>query len=289
MATRQTSTQASADLRDGQKLYLRRARLILPRLVRQAHANQRIVYSDLAAELSIPNVRNLNYPLGAIGRALAALGRQHKLAIPGIQALVVNKRTGVPGEGIGRFVTPLDFREYSPELKRRHIQAAVNDICTFPRWDWVLEQFGLEPLPPISELLLAAAGRAGGGEESERHRALKLYVAAHPELVGLNLDVGPGKVEQPLASGDRIDVLFRHGQLQVGVEVKSDLSDEKDVIRGLFQCVKYQAVLEAQQKARNLVPHCRVVLVLQGGLSARCLRIKNTLGVTVLTHVYPTV
>lgn len=54
----------------GDKLYQERARATLPLLVRQAHAGSPIRYGELAAELGMPNPRNLNYVLGSIGKAM---------------------------------------------------------------------------------------------------------------------------------------------------------------------------------------------------------------------------
>ncbi|TGE25190.1 hypothetical protein E5K00_08335 [Hymenobacter aquaticus] len=287
MAKRQTSTTASAALQSGEDLYLQRARLALPRLVRQARAGTPIFYSDLAEELGMSNPRTLNYPLGAIGRALAALGRKHNMTVPGIQALVINKRTGLPGEGIGKFVTPLPFSEYAIEQKRRLIDAYLSKIYTYPQWEWVLEQFELHPLPPVPAAILDEARQYIGGGESERHRQLKLYVATRPDLLGLSPAVGPGRTEYLLLSADRLDVLFEHGAQRIAVEVKSDLSDQADVLRGLFQCIKYRALLEAEQVAQGHVPNSRAVLVLQGQLPADLLGLKNALGIEVLEGVAP--
>ena len=57
----------------GEKLFQRRALEALPLLVRQAKASQWIHYSGLASELKMPNPRNLNYVLGALGRELELL------------------------------------------------------------------------------------------------------------------------------------------------------------------------------------------------------------------------
>ncbi|MCR5890396.1 hypothetical protein LRS06_21955 [Hymenobacter sp. J193] len=287
MASRQTSTSASAELQFGDDLYLQRARLALPRLVRQAHAGTPIFYSDLAEELGMANPRTLNYPLGAIGRALAGLGRKHNTTVPGIQALVVNKRSGLPGEGIGKFVTPLPFSEYAIEQKRRLIDAYLAKIYTYPHWEWVLAQFELEPLPPVPPAVLDEARHYAGGGESERHRQLKLYVAARPELVGLSPAVAPARTEYLLLSADRLDVMFEHGAQRVAVEVKSDLSDRADVLRGLYQCIKYRALLDAEQVAQGLVPNSRAVLVLQGQLTPELRGLKNALGVEVIEQVQP--
>lgn len=59
-------TAQIAELISGKKLYQIRAREALPVLTRQAHSAQTIFYSDLAAELKIPNPHNLNYVLGCI-------------------------------------------------------------------------------------------------------------------------------------------------------------------------------------------------------------------------------
>src|SRR5688572_14354087 len=89
---------------EGDKLYQRRARLALPLLVRQAQAGSPIRYGELAAELGMENARNLNYVLGSVGQALEELSARWKEKIPGIQFLVVNKNTGLPGHGVGWFV-----------------------------------------------------------------------------------------------------------------------------------------------------------------------------------------
>ena len=88
----------------GNKLYQIRARKALPILVRQAIAEQPIFYSDLAFELQIPNPRNLNYVLGAIGNSLKKLSGSWKIEIPLINVLVINKSNYLPGEGINWFI-----------------------------------------------------------------------------------------------------------------------------------------------------------------------------------------
>ena len=88
----------------GDKLYHKCAREALPLLVRQAKAGEPITYESLAKKLSMPNARNLNYPLGYIGTSLQRLGEEWKQHIPQIQTLVVNKNTRLPGLGIGEFL-----------------------------------------------------------------------------------------------------------------------------------------------------------------------------------------
>jgi hypothetical protein len=68
----------------GNELYQKRARAALPLLVRQATQSATIFYSDLAAELGMPNERNLNYVLGYVGDSVEALSKDWKEDIPPI-------------------------------------------------------------------------------------------------------------------------------------------------------------------------------------------------------------
>ena len=90
MAKKETA-QAASHL-NGSKLYHERARLALPILVRQAKAIHPIEYNKLADEHGIPNPRNLNFPLGSIGRTFIDLKKQLGIDIPMIQSLVVKKK-----------------------------------------------------------------------------------------------------------------------------------------------------------------------------------------------------
>jgi hypothetical protein len=89
----------------GDKPYQQKARAALPILVRQAHANTPIFYSNLALELKMPNPRNLNFVLGSIGQTLKDLSKKWQKEIPPIQCLVINKNTRLPGKGVGWFIT----------------------------------------------------------------------------------------------------------------------------------------------------------------------------------------
>ena len=89
---------------EGEKLYQQRARKAFPLLVRQALANQPILYLDLAQELEMPNPRNLNYVLGCIGQTLQEISVEWKEEIPPINCLVINKTKGLPGGGLVRLL-----------------------------------------------------------------------------------------------------------------------------------------------------------------------------------------
>jgi hypothetical protein len=105
--------------------------------------------------------------------------------------------------------------------------------------------------------------------------------------VGLPPRLGNGNTEVPLPSGDILDVFFRHGQDNIAVEVKSALSGDADIVRGMYQCVKYRAVLEAQQAADGLPQSARAILVLEAKLPEQFLALKNILGVELVDEVKP--
>lgn len=273
----------------GDKLYQVRAREALPLLVRQAKAEQPIFYSDLAEELSMPNPRNLNYVLGAIGNALLELGNQWNREVPPLQALVINKNTQLPGEGIAWFAPDAqDFRAASTKQKREIINAMLSKVYNFGEWDNVLRHFGLQPvtdtslsLRPVQPVYDSTHG------ESAEHRTLKEFIAHNPQIIGLPVSSAPGQIEYIFGSADAVDVLFRNDDEWIGVEVKSARSGYDDITRGLFQCIKYRALLEATQMVEQRPINCRAILVLEAELPRELIALRNTLGVHVLQGITP--
>lgn len=279
---KETAKIANSNLLNGEKLYLKRAKVTLPYLVRQANAGQTILYSDLAKEINISNPRNLNYILGAIGNALIELGKLNNIEIPPIQCVVVNKETGFPGEGIGWFINSDDFGKLPKSQKKQIVNRVLSNIYTFQKWDWVLQQLQLEPLTINVESLIEKAKKIrGNGGESPFHIAFKEFISNNPTVVGLDVKVGKGKTEYVLPSTDKIDVVFIENKTKIAVEVKSKISDNADILRGLFQCVKYQHLIEAEQKVNNEQPDSKVILALEGQFPNELISVKNVLGIEV--------
>lgn len=274
----------------GEKLYQERARAALPLLVRQAKARAPIYYSDLAEELSMPNPRNLNYVLGSIGRTLELLSNEWNEKIPPIQCLVVNRSTGLPGEGIGWFlVKKEDFKKLGIKEQREIVRDELQHIFSFQKWAAVLEALSLEPSQSNFSMFVNRALGSFGGGESEAHKKLKEYVAKNPKAIGLNENISAGQVEFPLPSGDYLDVSFAENGTWIAAEVKPSISCEKDIIRGLFQCVKYKAVIEAVQLSTSKPQNARSILVLESKFPNALIPLRNILGVEVIENVSPSV
>lgn len=272
----------------GDKLYQERARAALPLLIRQAAAAKPIFYSALAEELGMPNPRNLNYVLGSIGQAMVRLSKKWKTKVPPIQCLVVNKATGLPGEGIGWFlIKKEDFGKLPLRRRREIVQAELQHIYAYPHWGEVLEELELDPAKiDFTNEVIKAAGGFGGGE-SAAHKCLKEYVAKNPHLVGLPKSTAEGTTEYGLPSGDFLDVSFKNNKSWVAVEVKSKLSDHADIVRGIFQCVKYQAVLDAVLLSESKSQDAHAILALEAMLPAHLRPLCNLLGVEVIDGLNP--
>lgn len=272
----------------GKKLYQERARSALPILVRQAKAGSTLFYSDLAEELGMPNPRNLNYVLGCIGQTLEHLSKKWGIKIPPIQALVVNKNTGLPGEGIGWFLDKVKKFAALPRCqKEKIVKSNLNHVFTFPEWDKVLETLELEPIETDFSHAIKHACQVFGGGESKHHKTLKNFVARHPFSIGLSATTPHGLTEERLPSGDSLDVSFTTKSIWIAAEVKSSISSVADITRGLFQCVKYRAVMEAVLLAQSQTKGVRVLLVLESKFPATLLPLKNLLGVEVIDLVTP--
>lgn len=283
MSTEQDVKLPTFDL-NGTKLFQQRAVRALPILVRQAKAEEPISYSNLAAELEMPNPRNLNVVLGAVAGALRNVSRIWKKPIPPLNFLVVNQHTGIPGESVVGLSSSeaKAFRTGSRAHKRRIVVMMLHEVYSFPDWDTVLMHFGLQPariqtLPdPIVPSLPDALGQGAG--EGEDHRRLKEFVSRNPHLIGLK-GFPIGLIEHIFPSADAVDILFASDPQRVGVEVKDIKSDESDIRRGLYQCVKYRALMEACLKIEQKQIPVEVILALGGALPEALRAEKDTLGI----------
>jgi len=278
-------TAEIAEPMGGEKLYQQRAKEALPVLVRQALGGQTITYENLANELDMPNPRNLNYVLGSVGRTLEELSQEWSSDVPPIQCLVVNKSTGLPGEGIETFIgNRTHYKELSSKQKRIAIDGELQKIFTYPKWLEALQALGLtQNRAKLPDKVSEPRGRYGGGEGAE-HKALKALIANNPGILGLPGALKSGEEEHYLPSGDSIDVYFRDKGEEIGIEVKPSISDRADIARGLFQCVKYQAVLEARQAANGQAQNVRTILCLGGALPEDLTALKNVLGIWVFEN-----
>ena len=271
------------------KLYIQRARKVFPILVRQAIIGQTIYYSDLAKEVGIPNPRNLNYVLGAIGDSINTIADKWEEEIPPIQCIVINKNKGLPGEGFVGFLSNVDEYQKANKSKREEIiNMVLSEIFIYSYWEEVLAELDLEPVEwiktktkKIVKKLRKKKYRGSGGEGKE-HKAFKERIFENPELVKIKTKIIEKYTEYEFLSKDKIDVLFKGKYKWIGIEVKSKISSPEDILRGIFQVIKYQSLMKAEQIIEGFEPEYRCVLALEGEIPKELIPIANQLKVEVI-------
>lgn len=252
-----------------------------------------ITYEELARRIGFFNKHQKPHPrlgkiLGKMGHLLETVDLGWQEDIPALQALVVVKRgrnKGLPDDGIKEFWKGYD--QLSRIEKEYKALAEWKDISDFgSRWNAVLERLSLAPI----EFKSSPKKRFGSGGESPAHKALKEFVAHNPELVAVaaGAEVFP---EYALPSLDKIDVLFKTLVCWTAIEVKSAVSDNvlDDYERGVYQVVKYSAILEAMRRdPKYSIPESiKVFLVLETSLPASVASLAKRLQIQVLEGVKP--
>lgn len=254
------------------------ARIGFPILVRQAMERRMITYGDWAGEIKKSlgagvNPRNLNTVAGLIGDICKDYAEKTGTRTPEINLIVVNKQTGIPGEGADLYMKrfcekslvgrtdrkPLDRKE-----KQTIIKIAAEEIFDFSEWEGVLEAYGLETVRNGGKAMKRKRVRPRRkdwhkGPESVAHKRLKRRIASNSGLVGVKRRE-TGEEEHLLWSGDKVDVYFK--EAAVAVEVKAGNAAFGELHRGVFQCIKYKALLGAQQISEWEVPtaDCRLAI-----------------------------
>ncbi|MAQ40680.1 MAG: hypothetical protein CMH15_06445 [Mesonia sp.] len=279
-----TSEKSKTELSNTDKLYVQRAKLAFPILVRQARAGKPIFYSDLAQEIGMSNARNLNYVLGAVGNWIKELQKKTNKKIPLLNFIVINKSEEIPGSGIEEFSEYSNFQSLNKGQKRKAVDKVLTDIYLYKDWYWVLTELNLKPLETdFDQKIKEPRPNYGAGGESQQHKDFKNYIADNPKLLGLSSKL-IGITEYELPSMDLIDVVFKNKDEIIGIEVKSYISNSADIQRGLFQCVKYKALLESEQIVNDHIPNSRVILALEKELPNNLIAVKNQLGIEVYEY-----
>ena len=250
---------------------------IVPLLIRRAKEGRPITYGELAEQLREefghePQARKTQYgpPIGAIGFAIRELGEQWGERIPPINTIVVEATTQMPGLGADE-VAHYFFKDNGRGIKKdreAYMRLAMDAVFAYGRrWDRVAQALGAPLLEPAAgvidegeELSLPPPPRAFG-PESKEHKALKAWVACHPRLVASHGKFGVGITERGLSSGDWLDAYFDNDNQRLAVEVKASHATETELKRGVYQCIKYRAVLRAEQHAQLRAPNGDAVLV----------------------------
>lgn len=227
-----------------------------------------VTYGELAKGIGFPEPHSGSYFGKRIGHALGIMGHlfdglqvsDWSRRIPYIQALVVKSNDGLPGDGLKEFVP--DYESLSIAKQKDYLRNEYIKIFTFgERWYLVLEQLGITPSSNLRPLNAHTGNLFNpfGSEGSPEHIQLREYVLANPELFHIQ-NLTSKHAEYQLVSGDKIDAVFQEDNMITGVEVKSRRSGEDDLCRGVYQTIKYAALLAAEEKARKTGRRHRAIL-----------------------------
>lgn len=243
---------------------------MIPILIRWAkNGLKKQTYGDMFRELGVEHYSNVGTALGYIEDVMEELRKETGENIPTLNTLCKNKSSMLPSYGFKYVVD--DYNSLKPLAKKALADGYDANACDYDKWDWVLDQLGLKPAPPFSEMELQKIAQHfyGSGGEGEEHKAIKDFVSQHPESVGIK-GVSKTKTEYPLPSGDRLDVYFELcNSDRVAIEVKPSISPDDDITRGIFQCVKYTAVMDAVRRTTNSRYGISALLVITGVMSAQ--------------------
>ena len=194
---------------------------------------------------------------------------------PLLNVLLVRQGDGMPGDGAGGYMAKYlrqpklaknGFRDSDRQGWRTAFDAIARDVYAFRNWGQVYQKTFGRPLP--AETFPEGAERDGTsharGGEGPNHKALRLWVKDNPHGIRRSHAGFKTATEVILESADRVDVVYYGSDETIVIEVKSLDSDEADLRRGVFQCIKYRAVMKAMDVRLNapVVP----VLVTQADL-----------------------
>ena len=259
------------------------ARGALPILVKIVHERKTISYKQLAQALGLygrTHPINMRHVCANISATLHDLEERYGGKIPRITSIVI-RGDKTFSKWMCERLTGYPDKQPSPE----QINSEFEPIYNYSKWGEILELLNLStPKLPVRQLLKYAARRRDT-RESHLHKRLKDYVANHPESVGINKSLAPGQKEVELPSGDRVDVLFETKCYCIAVEVKACISNAADLLRGIFQCVKYREILKARRTVENESYKVDALLVIEGTLTKDLRRTKDILHVEVFENI----
>jgi len=194
------------------------------------------------------------------GQAMDSILKIDKHA-PLLNILLVQQGDGMPGKGAGDYLANYfgrptlarkNARKDSPKEWRKFTERAAKDVYEHPDWEDLYRRVYKRKFVADPQAIKRKAGtdgaekdglRRGRFGEGQNHKALRLWVTKNPVKISPGLTGVRAETEEVLLSGDRVDAVYYAVGKTVAIEVKSRDSNELDLLRGIYQCVKYRAVL----------------------------------------------
>ena len=233
-------------------------------LIAHAQSGKTVTYKEMAEhigkELKLDKTNDWHHMGLVVGSLMYNVQRICGMKIPPINILMIRSDTKLPGFGADPFVdnyigAQIDASALTDLDRAMLMQTLIEDVFTYEKWEAVYRRvFGkklaAQSLPKVSKKKPSKSqggGKAGG--ESAAHKALKRLVFENPyDVVGEGEHVHAAYPEVAFRSADRVDVLINCKESIYVVEVKPQGSDHDELQRGVYQCVKYKALAEAEER-----------------------------------------
>ena len=140
------------------------------------------------------------------------------------------------------------------------MRKAAQYVYAYTGWDDLYRRiFGNNPDSTTIETVEKDGIRYGRKGEGDNHKRLRLWVKNNPDKIKKEYRKVRAETEVELLSGDRVDVVYYAEKKTVAIEVKSRDSNWSDLRRGIYQCIKYRAVLGAQVLQQSIPVHSLLV------------------------------
>ena len=214
--------------------------------------------------------------IGFVAGELMNLLQHVEPKAPLINVLVVNQIDRQPSRGAGgymaaRFGIPklakAGAKERHPKLWEETYQRAAAEVYAYGAQNWAkLFKRAFSNKLTLDEIKQKRDKRKegsendgldynkrkyGNGGEGKHHKALRLWVEANPGAIRKGFADANTDTEVDLLSGDRVDVVYRCKEKTIVLEVKGRKSNELDMQRGVYQCIKYRVVMAAMDVRDN--------------------------------------
>ena len=199
------------------------------------------------------------------GTAMDMILEQDQTA-PLLNVLLVRADTQLPGEGVNghlrrrfRRANPNRIKN-DPGFRTHIIQKATREVYAYAGWDDLYMQIYGKKIKPTPIKTAEKDGiRYGRRGEGDNHRHLRLWVKNNPDKLKNEYRNVTAETEVELLSGDRVDVVYYANNKTVVIEVKSRDSNWADLRRGIYQCIKYRTVMDAQDLEQSTPVHSLLV------------------------------
>ncbi len=182
---------------------------------------------------------------------------------PLLNVLLVRQDSQLPGKGVAgylaarypgeKWLKKSRPSEKDPEGWKGIVDIAAREVYAYPDWDALYQRIYGSCLPKTTQVPAVEKDglRYDRKGEGENHKALRLWVKQNPQEINPRFRGVRAETEYSLLSGDRVDVAYFSKKEILAIEVKSIDSNPEDIRRGIYQCVKYRAVLDAMPIGRG--------------------------------------